>query len=350
MAQKYLTVGTNFDIDQLEYFIDCNERFDNVKIDKVYGSIRTEHINLFSARPNFRLGNANRKSFEKYVKLAREHKIGVDYTANALLNMSVETLYEKETSIVDHFKYLESVGITRIIVANPLIMELVAKHTSLKIKCSTILGINRVNAIKYYAQYRVDSICPDIYINRNIPLLADIQQECQKYGINLELLANEVCMFGDIPCNNMLRTNCYIHSSLGGNPQNRFDFWPFSRCQAARKETPASILKIPFVLPIHLERYLQETGISSFKISGRTNTFEYLSSTVEKYMSQSFEGPIENLFMLPQNIQHTVEESITVEQLMEQKFFEKIFSRSNCCDYQCHKCQYCDKIYEKFRK
>ena len=348
MSLKHLTVGTNFDIRQLEYFIDCNERYDEVKIDKVYGSIRLEHIDLSSARPDFRLGNANKKLFEDYVKLARKHNIGVDYTANALLNMPIEALYEKELSIVDHFKYIESVGIERVIVANPIIMELVTKHTALKLKCSTILGINRVNAIKYYAQYRVDSICPDIYINRNIQLLADMQQECQKYGINIELLANEVCMFGDVPCNNILRTNCYIHSSLGGNPQYRFDSWPFSRCQAARKECPSSILKIPFILPIHIDRYRQETGISFFKVSGRTNTFEYLTSTVEKYMAQSFEGPIENLFMLPQNKYNTVEKSITVEQLEEQGFFEKIFNRLNCCDYQCHKCQYCDKLYEKF--
>ncbi|MBO5416372.1 MAG: hypothetical protein J6A83_07060 [Clostridia bacterium] len=349
MKTKYLTVGTNFDISQLEYFIDCNERYDEVKIDKVYGSIRSEHIGLCSARPDFRLGTADKKDFEEYVRLALKHKIGIDYTANALLNMPIETLHEKESSIVDLFKYLESVGVERVIVANPLIMELITKHTSLSLKCSTILGINSVNAIKYYAQYRVDSICPDIYINRNIPLLSDMQQECQKYGINLELLANEVCMFGDVPCNNILRTNCYIHSSLGGNPQHYFDSWPFSRCQTARRESPSSILKIPFILPTHIERYRQETGISFFKISGRTNTFEYLTSTVEKYMSQTFEGPIENLFMLPQNKQHSVENSITVEQLTEQGFFEKIFNRSNPCNYQCHKCQYCDKLYEKFR-
>ena len=346
MIQKRLTVGTNFDIKQLDRFVDYNEKYGEVRISNVYGSLRSEHINMASARPDFRLGSADRKDFEQYVRRAGENGIGVDYTANALLNMPIEDLWKNKDSLTDVFKYLESVGVQRIIAANPLIMELVTEHTSLRIKCSTILGVNRVNAIKHYAEFSVDSICPDIYINRNIPILKQMQKECQKYGMELELLANEICIFGDVPCHNMLRTNCYIHSSMGGNPDAHFDAWPFSRCQLARREHPASILKIPFILPIHLQRYVDETGISCFKISGRTNTFEYLMSTVEKYMSQSFDGPIEHLFMLPQNVQAHGEKQITVEQLNEHRFFDRIFNTANGCDYQCHLCNYCDKLYE----
>ena len=154
-------------------------------------------------------------------------------------------------------------------------------------------------------------------------------------------------MFGDVPCSNVMRSNCYIHSSLGGNSSQRFNGWPFARCQEARKNNPSSILKIPFILPIHLEKYYQNTGISNFKISGRTNTFEYLTSTVEKYMSQTFSGNLENLFMLPQNVLESSKNGITVEQLIKCGYFNKMLSTSKGCDYHCHECKYCDELYEK---
>ncbi len=347
MAWKKLTVGTNFDSNQLQFFIACNEKYKDVRIDSVYGSLRSEQIDLASARPDFRLGTATAKEFERYVALAREHHIGVDYTANALLTMPVEVLHEKKNEIVQKFKYLESVGVERVIAANPLLMELITDYTGLKIKCSTILGINRVSAIRYYAQYRVDSICPEIYVNRNIPLLAAMQKECENYGIHLELLANEVCMYGNAPCTNVLRTNCYLHSSFGGNEQQHFAGWPFSRCQKARRESPSSILKIPFILPNCLQDYERETGITHFKISGRTNTFAYLSSTVENYMAQTFDGRLEHLFMLPQNTQHAAPKTVSVQQLKYSGFFEKIFSKTAPCDYQCQNCGFCDSLYEK---
>lgn len=344
---KFLTVGTNFDYRQLDFFIKCNEQYDEVKIDKVYGSLRTDKINLPSARPDFRLGNSDRKVLESFVKTAKNNNICVDYTVNALLNMPVEELYSKKQEIIDLFRYLESIGVERIIAANPLIMELITEYTGLKIKCSTILGIDRVSAIKHYSKYRVDYICPDIYINRNISLLAEMNKACQKYGMNLELLANEICIFGDAPCSNVLRTNCYLHSSFGGNPNNRFDSWPFSRCQKARQDYPESILKIPFILPNHMNYYYNNCCIKYFKVSGRTNTFEYLTYVVEKYLSQEFDESIENLFMLPQNTKHAANKSINYKTLEENGFFERILNPANPCDYQCHKCRYCENFYEK---
>lgn len=343
------TVGTNFDLEQIEHFIEINERYQDKKIASVYGSLSTKEINLASARPNFRLGKADRNTFEQYVKKALAHNISIDYTANASMNMSIADMYAAKEDLIDTFKYLESVGVKRVIVANPLLMELIADHTSLKIKASTILGINHVNAVKYYADLGADRICPDIYINRNIPLLKAIQAECEKYEMELELLVNEICFFGDVPCNNVLRGSCYTHSSMGGNEEKLFGGWPFDRCQRARAEHPECMLKIPCVLPCHLEYYKEHTGISNFKISGRTNTKEYLLRTIGLYMDGTFEGSIEELFMLPQNTKSATGQGITLERLQEEGFFDKVLSTTKGCDYRCHTCQYCDKVYEKLR-
>lgn len=347
MERIFLTVGTNFDAYQLDKFIDLNSKYSDIKIKNLYGSLRTEQIGLASARPDFRLGRAKKKDFELFIKRSLDNDISIDYAANALLNMSVTELYKQKDKIVSHFKYLESIGVSRIISANPILMEIIANNTSLKIKASTILGVNKVSAIKHYKQLNVNCICPDIYINRNIPLLKAMQEECAKHSMTLEPLTNEICFFGDVPCNNVLRSNCYIHSSIGGNEQKHFNNWPFSRCQEVRKNHPSHILKIPFILPSHLDYYAEKTGIRNFKVSGRTNTFEYLESTVEAYMKKEFKSNIEQLFMLPQNMGTTMQKKINFDKLTKIGFFEKILSAERGCDYNCHLCNYCDMIYDK---
>lgn len=342
-----LNVGTNFSLEQLEKYIDLNKRGFNVKISSVYGSLRDNVIEVRSARPNFRIGDTDIKTFEKFVRTAVDNGIEVEYAANATLFMSIEQYYAEKDNLIEQFKYLQSIGVKRLIVSNPLLMELISEHTELKIKASTILGINKPAALPYYAKYNVDNICPDIYINRNLLLLKQMQTEGQKHGIDIELLANEVCFYGNVPCNNMLRNACYQHSSMGGNQANLFSGWPFSRCQKERRDNPICWLKIPCILPQHIRKYAELTGIKKFKVSGRTNTTEYLFYIVEKYMSEQFEGDMEQLFMLPQNNTPAASGKFDVEKLTSIGHFDRWLNNKSGCDYNCHECRHCEKIYEQ---
>lgn len=342
-----LNVGTNFSLDQLKKYKELNEKYEKATIGSVFGSLNTKELDIRSARPDYRIGNTSFEEFEKYVQTANDLSIEVEYTANATLYSSLSDIHNNLNKIVENFKILEKVGVKRLIVSNPLMMEIVSDYTNLKQKASTIMGISKPSAIKHYTKYNVDNICTDIYSNRNIPLLADLQKEAEKHNAEIELLANEVCFYGDTPCSNVLRSTCYQHSSLGGNADKHFDNWPFSRCQREREKNPVCWLKIPYILPQHTQIYQEITGISRFKISGRTNSWEYLSWIVEKYLSQSFTGDIHNLFMLPQNTTSLTNKNITVEQLDKLSFFDKWIVDKKSCDYDCHHCGYCDKIYEK---
>lgn len=342
-----LNVGTNFSYEQIAKFIELNKSDLPVKIHTLYGSLRNSIMGIPSARPDFRIGNRTIKDFEKFVQLAIENGIEIEYAANATLNASINDLDLGQSDLINKFKYLESIGVKRLIVSNPLLMEIISDHTSLKIKASTILGINKPMALSYYAKYNVDNICPDIYINRNLPLLCELHQEGAKYGIELELLVNETCFYGDTPCNNMLRYSCYQHSSMGGNPDKLFSGWPFSRCQEERKNHPICWLKIPYILPQHIREYAEITGITKFKVSGRTNTTQYLLNILEKYMNENFVGNVEELFMLPQNVTSSISGKFDVEKLISLKHFDKWMNSKSFCDYNCHICRHCEKIYEQ---
>lgn len=342
-----LNVGTNFSQEQLKNFLHLNERGLPVKIASVYGSLRNSVMGIKSARPDFRIADTDLTTFEKFVQVARDNSIEIEYAANATLSTSVGQFAADKDKLINRFKYLESVGVRRVIVSNPLLMELISECTDLKIKVSTILGINKPTALQYYSKYNVDNICPDIYINRNIPLLRQLCQEGQKYGIQMELLANEVCFYGDTPCNNVLRSTCYQHSSMGGNQEKLFSGWPFSRCQEERRKNPICWLKIPYILPQHIREYATLTGITRFKVSGRTNTTEYLLHIVEKYMTEKFDGEIEQLFMLPQNVASAKIGKFHVNNLIRLKHFDKWLNGKSFCDYNCHVCKHCEGIYEK---
>ena len=334
-------VGTDFDTDVLSAIIEMNRTSQNAKVTEVYGSLRTGVLNLPSARPDFRLSTCTKLEFEKYVAFARRNGIAVNYAVNSPFSSSIDAYHEQIEEIASLLKYLENVGVERIIVSNPLLMEIASEYTNLKLKISTIQGVNRASAIKYYAAYNVDRICPDIYVNRNIPLLQSMSTEAEKHGMGLELLANEICLFGDTPCSNTLRSACYSHSSLGGNPNSLFNNWPFERCQTERKRHPVCWLKIPYILPQYVAYYQEQAGIRHFKISGRTNTHEYLLKTVRCYMEMDFRGKIQELFMLPDNhVDFDVD--VSAEQLMNCGFFDKLYS-SKACDYKCESCRFCDE-------
>ena len=339
-------VGTDFDLDVLSALVEMNETSQHARIAEVYGSLQTSVLDLPSARPDFRLSACTMRDFERYVDLAQRNGITVSYAVNAPFTSSINDYHECVDEVVGLLKYLESVGITCIIVSNPLLMEIASECTDLRLKVSTIQGVNRASSIKYYAAYNVDRICPDIYVNRNTGLLRSMSDEAKRHGIELELLANEICLFGDTPCSNMLRAACYAHSSLGGNPDALFDNWPFARCQAERKKNPICWLKIPYILPQYVGFYREQTGISHFKISGRTNTHEYLLKTVRCYMEMSFEGKIQELFMLPSN-RSDGDVDVTAEQLISSGFFDKLYG-SRACDYKCESCRLCDEYGRSF--
>ena len=87
--------------------------------------------------------------------------------------------------------------------------------------------------------------------------------------------------------------------------------------------------------------YLAQSGIRHFKISGRTNTHEYLLKTVRCYMEMDFRGKIQELFMLPDNhVDFDVD--VSAEQLMNCGFFDKLYS-SKACDYKCESCRFCNE-------
>lgn len=345
-----LNVGCTWDIEQLYRTIEKNQntKCSDVKVASLYGSLRREFIDLSSVRPDFRIPKTDIKSFKEYINAANNNGIDIEYTVNAPLVESVEHIFIHEDHYVSLLKMLEDCGVRRFIMANPLLMEIAAKHTKLPIKISTIMAASYISDLKYYKDLNTDAVCINIYKNRNLQFLKMYNKLAESYGISSELVANEFCMFGKSPCSDILRQACYNHSALGGNENKLYNNWPFGRCQQARLEDPSSWLRAPFILPQYMKFYSEMTGIHKFKITGRTNTVEHVDFLIDAYLSENYEGDLLNLYMQPNN--DAVRERIDIQIACLEKvhFFDKWFSEdSNFCNYNCCECNWCDKKYKE---
>lgn len=343
-------IGTNFSSEQLDYFLSLNEKFDDSTVYSVYGSLRKDQIDLPSARPDYRLPEVNRKSFEKYLEQLKDHGIRFEYAVNGTLDLKVMDFFNNITKYTSNLKYLKEIGVDELIVANPLIMKLASDTVDIPLKISTIVGVNNTNSIKYYKDLNVNSICLDIYKNRNLPFIKNFCRIGAENNIETELLVNEICMFGDAPCSNFLRQACYANSTFGGNEEKILNNWPFGICQKKREENPICWLKTSSILPQHIDIYRKLTGVKRFKISGRTNENAYVKNIVKAFFEKKYNGEIKNFFSLPQNNPSLGDFNPTISTLEETGLYDNWLSLDCVCDYDCDRCGKCNIIYEKIRR
>jgi collagenase-like PrtC family protease len=349
-----LSVGCTWDYEQLLRIIKLNKNHsrDGIQVTSLFGSVRSDVFGLISARPDFRIPDVSINNFIHFVSTAKENGIEISYTFNAPLVRPIKSTYLEKKSIVGAIRRLKQIGINKFVLADPLLFELLEPE-GVRLEVSTIIASMNENTLKYYKNFNVEKVCANIYHNRDIVSLKKLQDAAEKLGMYIELLVNEFCMFGSLPCSEIMRTACYNHSAMGGNQRQYFNNWPFKRCQEARKKEPSSWIKAPFILPQHLEIYGQLTGIENFKIAGRTNSVEQVDFLLNIYMGKNYEGNLARLWCDPYNMKHNRldEFPFSVKDLIESGFFNRWFGGSEVltefCGYLCGQpCSWCDDVYE----
>ena len=120
-------------------------------------------------------------------------------------------------------------------------------------------------------------------------------------------------------------------------------------------KNPVAWLSACFILPQHLRFYKKETGISNFKITGRTNPVEYVTFLIETYLSENYQSELLKLWVdpgKPTGLTIEKEVNITASELENVGFFEKWFSNMYPpCDFSCGTfCNWCKDKYEEILK
>ena len=126
MVNEY-KVGVNFDEKLLDKIIELNSKFENSKITELYGS-NLETADL-AARPDFRLPDIDFNNIERYVRKAKENGINFNFTLNSIMPFGSKIeLFQHLDYITYLIKKLESIGVKRVTIANPLMLEIIRNY------------------------------------------------------------------------------------------------------------------------------------------------------------------------------------------------------------------------------
>ncbi|HUD20871.1 MAG TPA: hypothetical protein VMQ44_02280 [Candidatus Saccharimonadales bacterium] len=239
----------------------------NVIVAELYGSVAGDPIG--SARPDFRLPAKTSRELELFISNAHDAGLQINYTANLSCIGDIAGFMERLPSIRRYLVYLESLGVDRITVAHPLLMDAVSNETAMPIEISTICGVETLSEISVYTKsFRVDKICMDIYRNRDVGFLRDSQAVAASASADVELIVNEFCTTFGSPC--IYRRGCFDLHAHGGNRDKLAGNYPMGICVASRHEV-AHWLRAKFILPEDVAAYHDKTGIRCFKVTGRTH-------------------------------------------------------------------------------
>lgn len=353
-------LGVNFDFDLLDNIIETNKKFENNKVIELYGSIQKDAT--LAARPDFRLPDISYGELEKYVKKALKANIKFNYTLNSILpyGSKVELVKHKE-KIKDVINRLEDIGVYRITIANPIMLEIIRNDigSDIEIEMSTITHIDTITQMKYYHdKYNVNKFCSNLNKNRDFRFLKSAAEYCNKNGIIYELMVNEFCGVGgeNYATHCVYRDSCYMCHATNVTYEDTtlLNDYPMRLCTNSRNENPANWLKLKWIRPEDLH-YYNDIGLHHFKITGRTGSTDYILKVLNAYMSQNFDGNLIELWKPLESIKPGVKESEIKNVYIDNKSLSNFLSywvNGHICDYEVcgETCNYCNNVYDLMTK
>lgn len=291
------------------------------RVHELYGSMRHTKSGLPTGRPDFRLEDISFEYLEKYVKACHANGLIFNYTMNANYIGNLAQINAKYSVIVDALKKLEDIGIDRITVSHPILLDIVCNHTNIPIEVSTILNINSLQAPRELKQRypNINKICMSIDKIRNIDFVSKMQQECEDNGILLETMVSEFCAIGFMSCSQLHRNFCYNMHSMNmpqdiaqkskyidenGNEvkmEKEVSGYPWTSgkkgCIFNRAIDSKIWLSSRTIWPNEIAEYIEMTGVKQIKITTRTAPADFALKLTRWYAEGHYDGPLAGLWL-----------------------------------------------------
>jgi collagenase-like PrtC family protease len=335
-----LMVGCNFDDKLLDGYITLNKIHDDVKIVEMFGSMRDDPIGC--SREEDRLPEIDIVQLAKFVERGNENNIITNYTLNRSCIGSVEDFHENfESNFLKFIKFLEHIGVGRLTVTHPLLMEIISSEIVIPMEVSTIAHTYSINQIKYFKDFGADKICMNLMKNRDINFLKNYAAKCKELNITLELMANEACLFG---C--PYRYSHYNQQSHTKKLKKYHKNYPIGRCTVLHTTKKVEWLKARLIRPEDMKRYV-DIGINNFKVTGRTHITDSQLRIVQYYMGQKLDGNFLDLFPQFYNIYKNQKEqkkapffidNRDLDNFLDYWFDNLDFICTDHCEYDCFYC------------
>ena len=250
----------------------------------VYGSVPDA---TGGGRAGFLLGRTTRRALARHVRLVRDQGRTFTYLMNApsLGGDLYDAAFRRR--LADRLRWLRDAGVTGVTVSIPLLAEIVREVVpELKVKVSVIAHVDSIARVRFYEGLGVDEITLDFNITRRLSRIREIHAASKA---TLSLLANDLCLMR-CPMR-QVHYDMVGHSSRsrGAGTGEIIDDC-FMRCHSYKLTWPVELLKSPWLRPEDTARVTQETGVTRFKLAGRTKNTTTILKIVRAYAEGRHDG------------------------------------------------------------
>ncbi|KGK98266.1 protease [Methanococcoides methylutens] len=231
-----------------------------------------------------------------------------------------------------YFDKLNSIGIDSITVADPYLVEMLAKDYDMDVVVSVLSFVDTPQKAEFYEQLGATTIVVDPAVNRHFDKLEAIKDTV---SCKLKLLVNEACLY-QCPFR-YAHFNFFSHANGPGPKPNVLDDYYYYKCLSLRIKDPQQIIKSPWIRPEDLKEYKHITD--TFKIGGRTHFVNWILNNVEAYANERYDGNLMDLLDSIKDLKDTF--------YIPNRELDGAIEQWKKCDKVCHKCGYCKRLAEK---
>ena len=345
-----LLVPTNWDRELIPFL-------SQIKADiEVYGVLPTSMIGSGGSGPN--VPQMTLEQVEEFIKLSHSAGLIFNYLLNAPCMNNMEWDEDTHKALLEHLEWLCDVGVERITVAIPYLLELVkSQFPHLKVEVSTIAHVNSVARAKFFESLGADAIMLDANINRDFKLLRAIRGTV---ACELGVLTNSSCLY-QCPYE-YYHNNTLGHASQNHNQLNGF-YMDYSvlHCSLSNFTDTSQFVKARWIRPEDIHIY-QELGIDFFKIGGRAMPTEWIINATEAYASLHYPGNLHDILNNFSPKTRSVASNLSSAQIttiasppkvyidnQALEGFIDFFEKQDCLS-GCSHCKYCQEVADRIVK
>ena len=188
------SLGTNWNSKLLSQIAKLNSQNED-KIFEFFGSLP---LSIFGhARQTTKIPNISKELAEKSIRDIKKNGIQFNYLVNSSIFPCLDS-QEKLDKALEYFSWIEEQGVDIVTIGSEETLSFVSEHfPEIAINLSIVMAIkSHREAERLYKKFpKIKRITPHQSINRDKEELALIIETSHKYGVEVELLANEICVY-----------------------------------------------------------------------------------------------------------------------------------------------------------
>ncbi len=336
MDDRWLMIPTNWDPELVPRVAPLRPAY-------LYGSLPAES----TLRSPLQLPEVTEEQVADQVEAAAREGIRFVYVMNATCTGNREQSEEGRFEILQRCQWLTEIGAAGVVVANPLVMEIVRRaFPELELHVSVLAEVESPNAARFFEELGATVIHLAPQANRQLPVLRAIREAV---ACRLSVLANEGCLL-ECP---LRRYHAHVLSHSGESVRGGYHVdYCYYQCSLAKTADPAHYLRMPWIRPEDLSVY-EEAGIDLVKVAGREKMGDgpsshtgWIVSVAEAYQAGCSDD-VAALLVGLEGVQPLLGDGngsgvrVRIESARLDGFLE-LFARGRC-DLDCRRCRYCDE-------